>query len=61
MYPNQGRTFVLIQLIILTYAAGWLDGIYMGDVFYATYTQIFQPKNTSAWGVFVIAHFASAH
>ncbi|KAJ3526795.1 hypothetical protein NM688_g8216 [Phlebia brevispora] len=33
IYPNQG----------------WLDGIYMGDVFYATFTQVFQPGNTSAW------------
>ncbi|TFK90641.1 glycoside hydrolase family 105 protein [Polyporus arcularius HHB13444] len=32
-YPNQG----------------WLDGIYMGDVFYAQYTHDFQPSNTSAW------------
>ncbi|KAH9923624.1 glycoside hydrolase family 105 protein [Fomitopsis serialis] len=28
---------------------GWLDGIYMGDVFYATYTAAFQPTNRSAW------------
>ncbi|KAI0314177.1 Six-hairpin glycosidase [Amylostereum chailletii] len=33
IYPNQG----------------WLDGIYMGDVFYATYTAAFQPTNRSAW------------
>ncbi|KAI0782735.1 Six-hairpin glycosidase [Abortiporus biennis] len=33
IYPNQG----------------WLDGIYMGDVFYATYTQLFQPNNKTAW------------
>ncbi|RPD78128.1 glycoside hydrolase family 105 protein [Lentinus tigrinus ALCF2SS1-7] len=32
-YPNQG----------------WLDGIYMGDVFYAQYTHDFQVWNTSAW------------
>ncbi|KAF9465919.1 glycoside hydrolase family 105 protein [Collybia nuda] len=28
---------------------GWLDGIYMGDVFYAQYTKDFQPTNTTAW------------
>ena len=27
----------------------WLDGIYMADVFYAQYTSIFQPANTTAW------------
>lgn len=32
-YPNQG----------------WLDGIYMGEVFYADYTKKFQPGNTTAW------------
>ncbi|THG96647.1 hypothetical protein EW026_g5226 [Hermanssonia centrifuga] len=32
-YPNQG----------------WLDGIYMGEVFYAAYTQMFQSHNQSAW------------
>ncbi|EIN04615.1 glycoside hydrolase family 105 protein [Punctularia strigosozonata HHB-11173 SS5] len=32
-YPNQG----------------WLDGIYMGDVFYAQYTHDFQYSNKSAW------------
>ncbi|KAJ8474162.1 hypothetical protein ONZ45_g16044 [Pleurotus djamor] len=32
-YPNQG----------------WLDGIYMGDVFYAQYTKTFQPTNATAW------------
>ncbi|KAG6856686.1 hypothetical protein H0H87_001901 [Tephrocybe sp. NHM501043] len=30
-------------------AQGWLDGIYMGDIFYAQYTNDFQPSNTSAW------------
>jgi len=29
---------------------GWLDGIYMGDVFHATYLKQFQPQNTTAWG-----------
>ncbi|KAF9269864.1 glycoside hydrolase family 105 protein [Marasmius fiardii PR-910] len=33
IYPNQG----------------WLDGIYMGDVFYAQYTKSFQSSNTTAW------------
>ncbi|ESK91889.1 cell wall glycosyl hydrolase [Moniliophthora roreri MCA 2997] len=28
---------------------GWLDGIYMGDIFYAQYTAAFQPDNTTAW------------
>ncbi|KAJ3572733.1 hypothetical protein NP233_g2897 [Leucocoprinus birnbaumii] len=28
---------------------GWLDGIYMGDVFYAQYTKDFQPTNSTAW------------
>ncbi|KAF8994067.1 glycoside hydrolase family 105 protein [Cyathus striatus] len=32
-YPNQG----------------WLDGIYMGEIFYATYTQMFQESNATAW------------
>ncbi|KAJ3486623.1 hypothetical protein NLI96_g4094 [Meripilus lineatus] len=33
IYPNQG----------------WLDGVYMGDIFYAAYTQAFQPNNVTAW------------
>ncbi|KAL5532377.1 hypothetical protein ACEPAF_5947 [Sanghuangporus sanghuang] len=32
-YPNQG----------------WLDGVYMGDVFYAFYTSRFESKNQTAW------------
>ncbi|KAF5381597.1 hypothetical protein D9615_005426 [Tricholomella constricta] len=32
-YPNQG----------------WLDGVYMGEIFYAQYTSRFQPDNTTAW------------
>ncbi|KAL0581446.1 hypothetical protein V5O48_000600 [Marasmius crinis-equi] len=28
---------------------GWLDGIYMGDVFYAQYTKAFQSSNATAW------------
>src|SRR5207244_1271329 len=27
----------------------WLDGIYMGETFYATYTSYFEPKNVTAW------------
>ncbi|KAF2189484.1 glycoside hydrolase family 105 protein [Zopfia rhizophila CBS 207.26] len=27
----------------------WLDGIYMADTFYATYTSYFEPENTTAW------------
>lgn len=27
----------------------WLDGIYMADTFYATYTSYFEPKNITAW------------
>lgn len=30
---------------------GWLDGVYMGDIFYAAYTQMFQPNNITAWGM----------
>ncbi|KAG6831544.1 hypothetical protein H0H92_009463 [Tricholoma furcatifolium] len=33
IYPNQG----------------WLDGIYMGELFYEQYTAAFQPSNASAW------------
>lgn len=33
IYPNQG----------------WLDGIYMGEIFYALYTLNFQRTNTTAW------------
>ncbi|KAI5886648.1 glycoside hydrolase family 105 protein [Schizophyllum commune H4-8] len=28
---------------------GWLDGIYMGDIFYAQYTAQIEPDNTTAW------------
>ncbi|KAF7377614.1 Cell wall glycosyl hydrolase [Mycena sanguinolenta] len=28
---------------------GWLDGIYMGEVFYATYTSVFDASNATAW------------
>jgi rhamnogalacturonyl hydrolase YesR len=27
----------------------WLDGIYMAETFYATYTSYFEPANTTAW------------
>ncbi|OJD34286.1 cell wall glycosyl hydrolase [Diplodia corticola] len=27
----------------------WLDGIYMADVFYAQWTSVFEPTNTTAW------------
>ncbi|EUC45543.1 glycoside hydrolase family 105 protein [Bipolaris oryzae ATCC 44560] len=27
----------------------WLDGIYMADTFYATYTSYFEPQNITAW------------
>lgn len=27
----------------------WLDGIYMAETFYATYTSYFEPSNTTAW------------
>ncbi|KAF8179652.1 glycoside hydrolase family 105 protein [Pholiota molesta] len=33
VYPNQG----------------WLDGIYMGEIFYADYTSKFEPTNRTAW------------
>ncbi|KNZ75876.1 Unsaturated rhamnogalacturonyl hydrolase yteR [Termitomyces sp. J132] len=33
IYPNQG----------------WLDGIYMGELFYAQYTATFEPTNQTAW------------
>ncbi|KAF1974974.1 Six-hairpin glycosidase [Bimuria novae-zelandiae CBS 107.79] len=32
----------------------WLDGIYMADQFYATYTSYFQPDNTTAWNDIVL-------
>lgn len=27
----------------------WLDGLYMAETFYATYTSYFEPDNTTAW------------
>ncbi len=35
---------------------GWLDGIYMGEVFYAAYTQMFQSHNQSAWGGYLFRY-----
>ncbi|KAF6815650.1 cell wall glycosyl hydrolase [Colletotrichum plurivorum] len=32
----------------------WLDGIYMADTFYATYVQMFEPENTTAWDEIVL-------
>ncbi|ETW75156.1 glycoside hydrolase family 105 protein [Heterobasidion irregulare TC 32-1] len=40
IYPNQGMCENCLR---------WLDGIYMGEVFYATYTAAFQPNNQTAW------------
>ncbi|KAJ6466857.1 Six-hairpin glycosidase [Mycena sanguinolenta] len=28
---------------------GWLDGIYMGEVFYTAYTSVFDARNATAW------------
>ncbi|KAJ4301900.1 hypothetical protein N0V90_003996 [Kalmusia sp. IMI 367209] len=32
----------------------WLDGIFMADQFYATYTSYFEPDNTTAWNDIVL-------
>jgi rhamnogalacturonyl hydrolase YesR len=32
----------------------WLDGIYMADQFYATYTSYFEPNNITAWNDIVL-------
>lgn len=32
----------------------WLDGIYMADTFYATYTSYFEPQNVTAWNDIVL-------
>lgn len=34
----------------------WLDGIYMADTFYAKYTQLFDPDNTTAWDDIVLQY-----
>ncbi|KAJ6504142.1 Six-hairpin glycosidase [Mycena vitilis] len=34
---------------LMYFNQGWLDGIYMGDVFYAAYTTAFDAKNATAW------------
>ncbi|KAL5483561.1 hypothetical protein ACEPAI_8793 [Sanghuangporus weigelae] len=31
------------------FSQGWLDGVYMGDVYYAKYTNRFEPENQTAW------------
>ncbi|KAI0708917.1 glycoside hydrolase family 105 protein [Cerioporus squamosus] len=47
-YPNQGDVNLVLGMKSDT-TTGWLDGIYMGDVFYAQYTHDFQAWNKSAW------------
>ncbi|OAL50730.1 glycosyl hydrolase-like protein family 88 [Pyrenochaeta sp. DS3sAY3a] len=32
----------------------WLDGIFMADTFYATYTSYFEPQNVTAWNDIVL-------
>lgn len=34
----------------------WLDGIYMADVFYAQYTQLFEPTSTAAWDDIILQY-----
>ncbi|KAF8201188.1 glycoside hydrolase family 105 protein [Mycena galopus ATCC 62051] len=34
---------------LMYFNQGWLDGIYMGEVFYATYTSVFNTHNATAW------------
>ncbi|KAJ7705457.1 glycoside hydrolase family 105 protein [Mycena rosella] len=34
---------------LMYFNQGWLDGIYMGDVFYAAYTKAFDANNATAW------------
>lgn len=34
---------------LIYYNQGWLDGIYMGEVFYTVYTNTFQPTNATAY------------
>ena len=53
-YPNQGQVHSAQGFILSRWQytdAGWLDGIYMGEVFYADYTKQLQPGNTTAWGM----------
>jgi unsaturated rhamnogalacturonyl hydrolase len=52
VYFNQGgllRQFINLDLQFKT-CAGWLDGIYMGEVFYTAYTKAFDANNATAWG-----------
>ncbi|KAJ7220557.1 Six-hairpin glycosidase [Mycena pura] len=34
---------------LMYFNQGWLDGIYMGEVFYAAYTEAFDTHNATAW------------
>ncbi|KAF7377615.1 Cell wall glycosyl hydrolase [Mycena sanguinolenta] len=34
---------------LMYFNQGWLDGIYMGEVFYTAYTNAFDAHNTTAW------------
>jgi len=34
---------------LMYFNQGWLDGIYMGDVFYTAYTKAFDANNATAW------------
>ncbi|KAJ6551378.1 glycoside hydrolase family 105 protein [Mycena capillaripes] len=34
---------------LMYFNQGWLDGIYMGEVFYTAYTTAFDAKNATAW------------
>ncbi|KAJ6598448.1 glycoside hydrolase family 105 protein [Mycena vulgaris] len=34
---------------LMYFNQGWLDGIYMGDVFYTAYTKAFDTNNATAW------------
>ncbi|KAG5351965.1 hypothetical protein C0989_004368 [Termitomyces sp. Mn162] len=50
IYPNQGAYRVLVFLRRnKEIPKGWLDGIYMGELFYAQYTATFEPTNQTAW------------
>jgi unsaturated rhamnogalacturonyl hydrolase len=55
MYFNQGAfiQFILHPIFLKTLCLGWLDGIYMGDVFYTAYTKAFDANNATAWGALV--------
>ncbi|CRK14716.1 hypothetical protein BN1723_010435 [Verticillium longisporum] len=34
----------------------WLDGIYMADSFYAKYTEVFEPNNSTAWDDIILQY-----